>query len=75
MGFPEAYKWSSFHEIQEAGILALARNRCWYSEEIIVSLLLGDFLMLEVLGELFQVGEADAGLEQQLVTSLDFQTQ
>ena len=31
--------------------------------------------MLEVLGELFQVEEADAGLEQQLVTSLDFHTQ
>ena len=39
-----------------------------------MSLLLGDLLLLEVLGELFQVEEVDAGLEQQLVTSLDFST-
>jgi len=61
MGLPKAYKWIPFHEIQEVGILAFARNCCWYSEENIVSLLLGDLLLLEVLGELFQVGRLMLG--------------
>jgi len=61
MGLPEAYKWIPFHEIQEVGIWHFARNCCWHSKRNIVSLLLGDLLLLEVLGELFQVGRLMLG--------------
>lgn len=74
MGLPEAYKWIPFHEIREVGIWHFARNCCWYSEENIVSLLLGDLLFAWGARRTLSSWEVDAGLEQQLVTSLDFST-